>query len=348
MLKGAVFLSISLILVSCAVGYEIYAFDELKKLDPSLTNRVGLEPGVFRAASKLSFLEFSEKVRLAKPIFTRHIQPVDEMIPIARSKNDLEQFIDLFLSHSNRIHPGMTIAVQVRRKHGTDYGYTAYGVKEALDPFITEQGAVSVIQHADLILSLYLTEKDAYFGISSPVDNLSDWPGGAIRFRRAENQVSRSRFKLEEACMVFGIQLEQYSDALDLGAAPGGWTSLLLDRGLHVTAVDTGELEAQFREHPHLTFLKTNAADVQLPENSFDVLTCDMSWDPIHTAQIVHRLAHVLKQDGIAILTIKFMHKKILKTINDFLRRLEPDFRPIQVKQLFHNRDEATAYLMKQ
>lgn len=336
------------ILVTCAAGYEIYAFEEMKKTDPSLSKRIGLDPGVFRVTTELSFLTFSEQVQSANPIFTRHLQPVDEIIPIDRTKEDLNRFIDLFQTQSNRIQPGQKVAVQVRRSHHSDYGYTTYGVKEALDPFISVKDAVSTIQHSDLIVSLYVTEKDAYFGISTPVHNLSDWPGGAVRFRRVENQASRSRFKLEEACIVFGIQIEQFVQALDLGAAPGGWTSFLLDHGLNVTAVDTGELDPQFREHPNLTFLQENVSDVEFSESTFDILTCDMSWDPFRTAQMIQGLASTIKKGGVAIVTIKLMHKKILKTIEEFLKILEPEFTRVQVKQLFHNRDEVTAFLRKQ
>ncbi|MFC4766967.1 SAM-dependent methyltransferase [Effusibacillus consociatus] len=319
----------------------------MKKIDPSLKNRSGLDRGIFRVRSDLSFSPFSQNVRAGKPIFTRHIQPIDEIQEIDRTKEDFLRFIEMQNKLISTVSPGTKIAIQVRRVGGLDFGYTTYGVKEALDPFLLEKGAVPVVQNPDIVMSIFLTGSQAYFGMSTPIENLSDWPGGAVRFRREENQASRSRFKLEEACVVFGIQLSAYNRALDLGAAPGGWTSFLLDQGLQVTAVDTGAMNPELLENPNLEFVKANTAEVFFEEDSFDMMTCDMSWDPLHTAKIVNRLAPCLRKDGVLVVTIKLMHKKIFKTVEEFVRILEPEFEKIQVKQLFHNRDEVTAYLIK-
>ena len=55
---------------------------------------------------------------------------------------------------------------------------------------------------------------------------------------------SRAYFKLEEALDLAGVDDLHGSRALDLGAAPGGWTEVLLDRGASVVAVDPGALDA--------------------------------------------------------------------------------------------------------
>src|SRR3989442_8284381 len=77
-------------------------------------------------------------------------------------------------------------------------------------------------------------------GLSRVEDNLSAWAGGAIRFAREPHQVSRSEFKLLEALRVFHLSLPASGSALDLGAAPGGWTRRLRSAGLAVTAADPG------------------------------------------------------------------------------------------------------------
>ncbi|WP_131927820.1 SAM-dependent methyltransferase [Effusibacillus lacus] len=303
--------------------------------------------GVYLVHTSVSFSQFSDLARAADPIFTRHIQPVDDVLEINRTKNDLLILIEYLLSRMDRFQTGDRVSVQVRRASGLNFGYTPYGVKEALDPFFTENGLIPVVQQADSVVSIYLAFNRAYIGISKPYENLSDWPGGMIRLQKAENQTSRSRFKLEEACLVFDIRLSEYSSALDLGAAPGGWSSYLLDQGLHVTAVDTGELEPALLNHPNLIFCKTNVSDTMFGPDAFEVLTCDMSWDPMHTAKLVSKHLYSLKKRGIAVITIKLMHKKIRKTIDDFVRVLEPDLTCVSIKQLFHNRDEVTAFFRK-
>ena len=69
--------------------------------------------------------------------------------------------------------------------------------------------------------------------------------------RRARKQVaSRAYFKLEEALDLAGVEDLGGKRALDLGAAPGGWTECLLDRGASVVAVDPGALDDAVARRP--------------------------------------------------------------------------------------------------
>lgn len=67
------------------------------------------------------------------------------------------------------------------------------------------------------------------------------------RFRSANKEigetVNRSEFKMKEAVEFFGIDLTGMDKALDIGAAPGGWTHCLSMHGIKVVAVDSGMLD---------------------------------------------------------------------------------------------------------
>ncbi len=58
-----------------------------------------------------------------------------------------------------------------------------------------------------------------------------------------QNKVNRAEFKLEEAVEFFGIDLKKVNAALDIGAAPGGWTHYLTDSGVKVVAIDNAFLD---------------------------------------------------------------------------------------------------------
>lgn len=60
--------------------------------------------------------------------------------------------------------------------------------------------------------------------------------------RRGQNVVNRSEFKLREAIEFFGIDLTKAQKALDIGAAPGGWTHYLAEQGIKIAAVDNALL----------------------------------------------------------------------------------------------------------
>jgi len=136
--------------------------------------------------------------------------------------------------------------------------------------------------------------------------------------------------------------------ALDLGAAPGGWTQELLSRGLQVLAVDTGELDPRLAGVPGLRFLQANVKHLRLsPQDQFDLITCDMSWDPIFTAKLVNGLVGHLRSGGQVIMTVKLMGKKPLPVIERVLNLLDKRLRVSHAQHLWHNRQEITLHLLK-
>src|SRR5262245_55135127 len=67
---------------------------------------------------------------------------------------------------------------------------------------------------------------------------LSLAPGGRRRMRTGPADLSRAAAKLEEALDAFGLEPGKGETCVDLGAAPGGWTARLLERGARGTAVE--------------------------------------------------------------------------------------------------------------
>ncbi|MFX8098641.1 SAM-dependent methyltransferase, partial [Acinetobacter baumannii] len=76
------------------------------------------------------------------------------------------------------------------------------------------------------------------------------WPLGVPRLRLHPDAPSRSALKLEEAFLTLLDDRERERlrrpgmRAADRGAAPGGWTWVLLRHGLRVYAIDNGPLRA--------------------------------------------------------------------------------------------------------
>jgi len=168
-----------------------------------------------------------------------------------------------------------------------------------------------------------------------------------MHFKKSENDISRAKYKLMEAIAVFHIDMRSFRSALDLGAAPGGWTSVLLEHGLQVTAVDTGDMDDRLYKYPGFRFIKTNASELELAKDSFDLLTSDVSWNPKNTARLIVNASEYLKAGGTAVVTLKLMGDKVRKTIKEVLVLYKEVFEILEVRQLFHNRDEVTLYLRK-
>ena len=94
--------------------------------------------------------------------------------------------------------------------------------------------------------------------------------------------------------------------------------------------------------------LKKNAGDVRFREGEFDLLVCDMSWSPKLMSRLVSDLLYSLQSGGTAVVTVKLLHKKPLALIKEVIDTFERSRMQIQrSKQLFHNREEITLYMIK-
>ncbi|MCS7461137.1 methyltransferase domain-containing protein [Paenibacillus doosanensis] len=328
-------------------GFGQHAQEEIRRLFEAGTRFSHLVPSeIFLFMVPAGRQEATQRLLDREPMFLRHMQPVDAELEwdgtvealggFAAQKRELE------------LQAGTKFAVQVRKTEQVGSGIAAGACKQAIDEALAGRyEAIPVVKDADVILSVFLTEDTAYVGVSKPEQNLSDWSGGAIRFRKEEGQVSRAKFKLLEAERTFGLDYSQYRSALDIGAAPGGWTSLLLERGVKVTAVDPAKLDASLLRHPQLTFLQKNAAEVRFKEQSFDLLVCDMSWSPRQMGKLIKGLLYSLQSGGTAIITLKLMHKKPFQTVRELTGDLAPELALQKAKQLFHNREELTLFFIK-
>ncbi|TCN01939.1 23S rRNA (cytidine2498-2'-O)-methyltransferase [Paenibacillus sp. BK033] len=327
-------------------GYSPYAIEELRRLLDGVKVTQLAAGETFLFDSERSAEDVASAVKADKPIFLRHLQPVDRTAEIKGNADDLQELSET-IRRSRLLFEDKQVAIHVRRSSKTAFPYSASDTKAVLDAVLEELEAEPVVQQPDIIIAIYAAASELYIGFGKPEDMLSDWPGGAIRFQREEGQISRAKFKLLEAEREFGLDYSAFSNAIDIGAAPGGWTSLLLERGLRVTAIDPGDMHPSLAGHPALTYLKRNASEVKFKPGSFDLLVCDMSWSPMQMCRLVLDLEESLAPHASAIITIKLMHKKPLQTIREVKERFSTAFIIKRAKQLFHNREEITLYLEK-
>ncbi|MGE5560936.1 MAG: SAM-dependent methyltransferase [Chloroflexota bacterium] len=333
------------IVVSCASEFMSQAADELRRaFTPGPVRLDALSGGVLLASLDRLRDDILRTLRRDPPIFIRHIFPVDAELALTGTRDDLTAIAAAAQPLLATVPAAARVAVQARRlSESTDY--TPFAVKETLDPLLSGAGLTPEIREPQWVVSLLLTDRRGYVGVSRVEDNLSAWAGGMMRFRAEDNDIARSKRKLLEALSVFAVDLSYVRSAIDLGAAPGGWTAALVERGLTVTAVDTGLLDERVRSLPQVTFLQQNAEDVRLRPASFDLLTSDISWEPTHTAEMIVRLAPALRPRGLAIVTVKLMGRRVWPTIAAVRAILERAFVIRGARHLFHNRREITLFL---
>lgn len=328
-------------------GFSQHAQEEIRRLITGVKFTYMVPNEIFLFESPKSISEIQHILREQEPIFLRHIQPAQYMVEITRTASDLK-LIEEWISGLSITEAGERITLQIRRTSSASFEYSTSEIRDILIPLFTDSHGVTLVPRAsDKIISLFISESTLYIGCSHPLDNLSDWSGGAIRYQKEEGQISRAKFKLLEAEEEFELDFTQYHHALDIGAAPGGWTSLLLERGLSVTAVDPAELHPNLKHHHKLTYHKKNASEVSFAANTFDLLVSDMSWSPRQMTKLVIELLHTLETHGTAIITLKLMHKKPFQAVKEVCSLFESHLDFKRAKQLFHNREELTLYFTK-
>ncbi|WP_019591441.1 23S rRNA (cytidine(2498)-2'-O)-methyltransferase RlmM [Thioalkalivibrio sp. ALE20] len=188
-------------------------------------------------------------------------------------------------------------------------------------------------------------------GLATP-ESSSDRPGGILRLKAPRAAPSRSALKLEEAWFHFLTpeereqRLAEGMTAVDLGAAPGGWTWQLVRHGLHVQAVDNGPMDADLMAGGQVEHIREDAF-TWVPPRPVHWLVCDIVDRP---GRVADRVGDWLEAGWAeeAIFNLKLPMKKRYETVRECLDRLEGrlaghGFR-VHARQLYHDREEITVH----
>jgi 23S rRNA (cytidine2498-2'-O)-methyltransferase len=333
------------------------ALAELKQFEKRLTSIEELAPGILLCGGPDCAL-IMERSKRNRPIFARHFAPVQQRITLANQPEDMGTIAEAVatLPGFGLLERGTRFAVQSRLvqtdKSMGERPYSGGRLNQALAEAIAEEtGAIEMIKKPQIIISILCTMSEAYIGISHAEDNISSWPGGARHYAQTSEQISRAEFKLLEAMETFGITLPETGKALDLGAAPGGWTRLLLEQtNLQVTAVDPANLDKRLARQTRLEHYRGYAEhyleDALRRQIKFEIIMNDMRMDAREAARLLAQASSCLRADGVVISVFKLPHAtheiNPLTTLKEALRTLERTYDIVQAHQLFHNRQEVT------
>ena len=184
------------------------------------------------------------------------------------------------------------------------------------------------------------------------ISNSSPWPMGIPRLRRLRDAPSRSAQKLEEALLVLLNEEQRQSllqpgmQAVDLGAAPGGWSWIMARHGLRVNAVDNGKLSPEAMATGMIEHIRADGFSYR-PAKPVDWLLCDMVEQPSRIAELIG-LWFVRGHCHHAIFNLKLPMKKryqeyqqCRKALRGMLAQSGLQYQ-LKARQLYHDRDEIT------
>lgn len=202
----------------------------------------------------------------------------------------------------------------------------------------------------DRLHVFFVGGRAAYVGVSR-VGNSSPWPMGIPRLRMPSGAPSRSTVKLAEALMEFmpGRKFEPGSTAVDLGASPGGWTWQLVQRGFMVTAVDNGPMDAALLDSGQVRHRRDDGLRFRPPE-PVDLMVCDMVESPSRIAALVAKwIAEGWSRE--TVFNLKLPMKKRWEELERCRGIIDEALGGggyfLRMKQLYHDREEVTAYLAR-
>lgn len=171
---------------------------------------------------------------------------------------------------------------------------------------------------------------------------LSTAVGGYIPHAEDKAAPSRAFAKVIEAELRLGQQIEKGQTCVDLGASPGSWSYVAIQRGARVIAIDRSPLREDLMRNPRLDFQQADAFKFR-PEQPVDWLVCDIIAAPQRSLDL---LADWLREKQMRrfIVTLKFKGTEdypILDEVKKIIPDLCSDFR---LSRLCANKNEVTAF----
>lgn len=222
------------------------------------------------------------------------------------------------------------------------------GFRKALEPRLRQGGLL----RADAGRRLHLFFSDSrhgHIGVSPARIPLPE--GGLTRLRLSPQAPSRSALKLEEALLRFvgrGKPPGLHS-AVDLGAAPGGWSWQLARLGIKVTGVDHGKLSPALLDEYPVRHVSGDAFTWR-PERPVDLVVCDVVDKPARTLALMQKWL-VQGWARCALFNLKLPMARRYRESRALLDRLAEGLDTnriaarIQAAHLYHDREEITVWV---
>lgn len=321
----------------------------VEDIQPLYLGGAALSETALLAKLSISFAELAGRFQADPPIFIQHICPPQQHLALSSAATDLDRLTEAARGLSEMLPtPQENFAVQTRiLDRQSERPYRPFDINQKLATLFVDRGYHLDVRDPVWVLSVVIGGDVAYLGLSTARQNLSNWAGGQHRFKSEPEQISRAEFKLLEAVDVFNLVLSGQGRAMDLGAAPGGWTRLLRRWGYEVWAVDPANLAPQLYRDKKIHHVRQPARQFLSKAPQVELIVNDMRLDVEESAQLMVQAAANLKAHGLAIMTMKLPRQGVRQKLTAGLAFLEQAYIRLGVRQLFHNRQEVTVALRK-
>ncbi|MCC4799333.1 23S rRNA (cytidine(2498)-2'-O)-methyltransferase RlmM [Enterovibrio norvegicus] len=224
---------------------------------------------------------------------------------------------------------------------------------------LRKRGVLYAKEHSKKpVLHVCFTEPGCCFVGYSVSNNNSPHYMGIHRLKFPSEAPSRSTLKLEEAFHAF-IPKDEWDErlapgmkAVDLGACPGGWTYQLVKRSMFIHAVDNGQMAESLMETGQVKYHAADGFKFEPPRKNITWLVCDMIEKPYRVAPLIGKWL-VARWAVETIFNLKLPMSRRYEQVTEDIGNLKKQLIEngvkfdIQVKHLFHDRDEVTVHIRR-
>ncbi len=266
-------------------------------------------------------------------IFIRHLFEVQAEI----------EFDELFASKiislaEKKLSKSLTFSIQQRSS-----GQIKRGIVNEISANLVKKGYKLDVKNCQQVISIYFADKIAYVGVGLVEYNLSKFKGGEPHYRVDDSLVCRAECKMLEVFDTFDFKTDKIKLACDLGAAPGGWSLALAERGIKVCSIDPADMDKRVLKNKNIKHFKTTSQEfVKNNKDKFDLIVNDMKMDAVKSVKITAELKPNLNKNAFVVITFKLPKGFTFDYVENCISYLQKYFKLITARQLFHNRNEIT------
>ncbi len=329
-------------LVSCAAGWEQKAKDELRgPLHGPQVRALFLRGNLLLTCDD----DQATALELLANLTTEcvgHITPLHVRCAIGKGCEHLET-----LACASDLLPGPSAGAPFRavcNRRG-DHEWTSQQAAMAVGVRVAERtGAPVSLEAPEQVVMVEVFQDFAFLGVAWNDELVRKEITRMRKYAPGTRPLNRAELKLREIITQFELALPPAGRALDIGAAPGGWTKVLAEHVAEVVAVDPAVLDATVVALPNVRHLplRSERLDEVGDLGLFDVVTDDMNMDPDASARVLCELAPLVRPGGTAVMTVKFVTRHRRELVQAALDVLAACYEEPRVGRVPHNAMETT------
>lgn len=207
----------------------------------------------------------------------------------------------------------------------------------------------AVLDAQTSLVQCILTSPEAGWLSTSPAPQghtlrslVSNFPRGEVPLADDKSAPSRAFTKLVESEQRLGRSIERGQTCVDLGASPGSWSYVPIQRGASVIAIDRSELREDLMRNPRLHFEVADAFKYKPPQ-TVDWLVCDVIAAPQRSIDLLLEWLREKRMRNF-IVTIKFKGHEDYPLLDILKREAPPLCAEFHLTRLCANKNEVCAF----